>query len=126
MQTKNMHKTTKTLLLIGAGAVTGLANGFFGGGGGMIIVPALLLIAKQSVKSSHATALLVILPVSIVSGLFYINLSGFDWGLTLNVGLGVLAGGVIGSFLLKNISNRIITLLFTAVMAAAGIKLLFF
>ena len=116
----------KFFLLLVMGAITGFINGFFGGGGGMIIVPVLLFLNKLKVKVAHATAILIILPVSIVSSFFYLNFEGFDLGLTVNVGLGVLAGGVIGAFLLKEASNKCITAIFAAVMAAAGIKLLFF
>ena len=45
---------------------------------------------------------------------------------TLNVGLGVIAGGLLGSLLLKKASNKLITVMFAAVMAAAGVKMLFF
>ncbi len=116
----------QVFLLIAMGALTGLINGFFGGGGGMVIVPVLLYVNKLTVKAAHATALLVILPVSIVSGIFYLGIDSFDAGLLLNVGLGVLAGGAIGALLLKKASNTLITVIFSVLMAAAGVKLLFF
>ena len=114
------------LLLLLFGGLTGLVNGFFGGGGGMIIVPVLLLLKKLPVKKAHATAILVILPVCLVSAFFYFSVEGFDLLTTLNVGLGVIAGGLLGSLLLKKASNKLITVMFAAVMAAAGVKMLFF
>lgn len=116
----------KILLFLLFGAFTGFLNGFFGGGGGMIIVPILLWLNHAPVKKAHATALLIILPVSIISGLFYLNLDGFDWSLFWQVGVGVLAGGVLGALLLKKASNHFVAILFALVMLGAGVKLLFF
>ena len=52
------------------GAATGAANGLFGGGGGMIAVP-LLRAQGLEEKRAHATAIAVILPVSLLSFLLY-------------------------------------------------------
>lgn len=92
----------------------------------MVIVPVLFWLNRLPVKKAHATALLVILPVSIVSGLFYLNLEGFDLSLFLQVGVGVLVGGVLGALLLKKAPNGFVTVLFALVMLGAGVKLLFF
>ena len=40
--------------------------------------------------------------------------------------LGVTVGGATGAFLLKKLKSKWITLIFSAVMAVAGIKMLFF
>ena len=60
-----MGKKQITLLII-TGVVTGFCNGFFGGGGGMIVVPMLVLLLKLSPKKAHATAILIILPISVI------------------------------------------------------------
>ena len=53
------------------GLAAGLINGIFGGGGGMIVVPMLVHLLKCLPKKAHATAILIILPLSLVSGIFY-------------------------------------------------------
>ena len=116
----------KAVLLLLFGAFTGFLNGFFGGGGGMVIVPILLWLNHAPVKKAHATALLIILPISIISGLFYLNLEGFDWSLFWQVGVGVLAGGVLGALLLEKASIIIVEVMFALVMLGDGVKLLFF
>ena len=116
------HKVTAFAL----SAAVGFVNGFFGGGGGMLCVPLLLYVYKLPVKKAHATALLVILPLSIISGIIYSTFGAADVGVLWKAGIGVLAGGIAGAFLLKKLSNDIICAVFAVVMLAAGVKLLFF
>ena len=106
--------------LLTAGVFIGVINGFFGGGGGMICVPALLLLGLSN-KQAQATAILIMLPISIV---YYTN--GFvDWNTVLYVALGSVVGGVLGAYLLKNLSNNVLQYIFAFVVMAAGIRMLF-
>lgn len=114
------------LYLILTGVITGLANGFFGGGGGMIVVPLMTFLLKMKTKAAHATALAVILPITIISAVVYFFKGSFDYENGIPSGIGVIAGGVIGAWLLGKLSAKWITRLFAVVMLAAGIKLLFF
>ena len=120
-----MNKKQK-ILLVAFGLTVGFVNGFFGGGGGMIAVPIMTLILKMKPKVSHATALAVILPVSIISAITY-SLSG-DIAIKLSpllfAGAGVIIGGVLGAFLLKKINNKLLIKLFAVVMLIAGIKMI--
>ena len=121
-----MDKKFKNALLVSFGLLTGFANGFFGGGGGMICVPLLIYAAKEPVKKAHATALLIILPISIASAILYFSFGSLDLLVLLKSGTGVLAGGILGAFLLDKMSNDIIKMIFTVIMLIAGAKLLFF
>lgn len=108
------------------GVLAGLANGLFGGGGGMIVVPMLVFLLKMPPKNAHATAILIILPLSLLSGLFYAAFGDFRWQVGLPVTVGVVIGGTLGALLLKKMSSKWVIIVFSAVMAAAGIKMLFF
>ena len=88
------------------GGVVGLVNGFLGGGGGIFAVVALTMFLGLPQKNAHATALLVILSVSVVSAAVYIFSVGLDVWQTLAVTAGVTAGGVLGAFLLKKADNE--------------------
>ena len=112
--------------LICAGIVTGLVNGLFGGGGGMLVVPMLTFLSKMPVKNAHATAILIILPVSALSGILYAAFGNFSLSSGLPVSSGVLAGGIAGAFLLKKLSAKWVSAVFALVMLAAGLKMLFF
>ena len=114
------------LICISAGAISGVVNGVFGGGGGMIVVPMLAKLLKYQEKQAHATAILIILPLSIVSGLLYFVFGNFNFSTGLPVVIGVLIGGVLGAFLLSKLSSKWIMLIFSIIMALAGGKMLFF
>ena len=55
----------RQIAVILAGLAIGVVTGLFGAGGGMLTVPALTFIAKFDEKHSHATAIAVILPLSV-------------------------------------------------------------
>lgn len=123
---KMTDKIKNEIYLILTGAVTGLTNGFFGGGGGMIVVPLLTILLKLKPKIAHATAIAVILPITVASAIIYFFNGSFDLKTGLPSGLGVIVGGAAGAWLLGKLSSRWIVRLFAAVMLAAGVKLLFF
>ena len=108
------------------GVVAGIINGLFGGGGGMVVVPMLVYLLGCKQKLAHATAIFIILPLSIVSGLFYAVFGNFNLRVGVPVGIGVTVGGVLGALLLKKLSSKWVTLIFCLLMAGAGVKMLFF
>ena len=109
-----------------SGAFVGFLNGFFGGGGGMVVVPMLVILLKLSPKKAHATAILIILPISIISAVISVVNGHYDLAVGIPVGIGVVAGGIIGALALKKINNKNLVKIFAFVMFIAGVKLLFF
>lgn len=116
----------QTLFSVLTGASAGLINGLFGGGGGMIVVPMLVALLKKEPKTAHATAILIILPLSIVSGLFYVAFGNLQLNVGIPVAIGVVVGGAAGALLLSKLSSKWIVVIFSVVMAAAGVKMLLF
>lgn len=106
------------------GAATGAANGIFGGGGGMIAVP-LLRSLGLSEKRAHATAISVILPVSLLSFILYAIRGFFDFKIALPTALGSFAGGFLGAKLLSVLPEKIVFLVFTSLQLFAGLWLVF-
>ncbi|MBQ7373774.1 MAG: sulfite exporter TauE/SafE family protein [Clostridia bacterium] len=106
------------------GALTGLANGFFGGGGGMIVVPLMIYLLKIKTKTAHATALAVILPITLISALVYFLSGKFDFKVGVPSLVGVVLGGIIGAWLLGKLSADWLTKIFSLVMLVAGVKAL--
>lgn len=124
---KIVEKTSKKkIIAIVGGCFCGLINGLFGGGGGMIVVPILTIGLSLAVKKAHATALLIILPLSIISAVFYLFFGSGNFEIVLPVGIGVVLGGVLGAFLLKKLSSKWVVIIFSVLMAAAGVKMLVF
>lgn len=121
-----LSKKTKNILTIVGGVFAGLINGLFGGGAGMIIVPLLIFLLGYKTKVAHATAILIVLPLSLLSGLFYAYFGTLRILVALPVSIGVTVGGVIGAFLLSKLSSKWIILVFSLVMVLAGLKMIFF
>ena len=53
------------------GLIAGIINGLFTSGGGLILVPAFLYILKMEPKKARATSIFCILPMVIVTAIFY-------------------------------------------------------
>ncbi|MDR2047495.1 MAG: TSUP family transporter [Clostridiales bacterium] len=115
-----LNEKINAAFLFIAGAAVGFVNGFFGGGGGMLAVP-ILFALRKNIKKAHATAMAVILPLSAVSGVIYFIKGAADIPVLLIAGGGVIAGGVLGAFLLKKIKNEGLALLFYVLMVLSGI-----
>lgn len=119
------NKKNKIYCVI-TGICTGIVNGLFGGGGGMLVVPLLIYLLKYPPKNAHATAILIILPMSILSGIIYASFGNVRPDVLWAVGVGVIGGGIIGALLLSKFSSNVLIIIFSVVMAAAGVKMLFF
>ena len=110
---------------IASGVLVGIANGLFGGGGGMLAVPLLERTGLKE-KQAHATAILVILPVSILSFFLYAFKGYCDFPVLIPTAIGVSFGGILGAKLLKNLPTATVNILFAFLQALAGLFLCFF
>ena len=117
-------KKRRFALKIVFGLIAGFISGFFGGGGGMIVVPFLEKALKKPDKEAHATAILIILPVTIACAAVYLFTRGLDWASGLPASIGVLTGGALGAVALSKFSNKFIRVLFALIMIGAGIKMI--
>jgi hypothetical protein len=112
----------KNLIIVLPALLVGFINGFFGGGGGMLAVPLLTYVLKLEQKKSHATAIAIILPLSLLSATLYFIIGNISYSPAIPfTSLGVLAGGIAGALLLKKISNKNLSFIFYLLMIAAGI-----
>ena len=98
---KRMKKFFMNALIVLVSSAIGFVNGFFGGGGGMLLVPLLEKVMKCPVKKSHATAIAIILPISIAGAITYVINGFFDVGAVISVSGGCVVGGIVGALLLK-------------------------
>ena len=118
-----MKKINK-LRVIAFGALIGLINGFFGGGGGMIVVPMLTKFFNMDQKKAQATALFIILPISLASTIVYLCYKSINIWSGLPVIVGIVAGGVVGALLLNKLKNDILRIVFITFMLIGGIVML--
>ena len=105
--------------------MVGAANSLFGGGGGMLAVP-LLVKTGLDEKSAHATAILLILPVSLLSFLLYVLRGFYNPSVLIPTALGVTAGGTLGAKLLGVLPTETVKKIFSILQLFAGIFLFFF
>ncbi len=117
-----MRRKSETLLKVGGGLLTGFVNGLLGAGGGMLAVP-ILEKSDLEKKKAHASAVAVIMPLSLFSAVLYLingsvtvsdAVKYIPWG---------LLGAAVGTFLLKKLPDKWIRRLFAVFMIWAGIRL---
>ncbi len=109
--------------LYAAGLLTGVVNGLFGAGGGMLGVVVLERMQGLSREKAHATALIVMLPLSIVSIIVYLLRGTLEWNIAPWVALGLVPGSFLGAKLLGRLKGVWINRLFCILMLAAGLRL---
>jgi len=118
----NKKKNVKTMFL---GLICGLINGFFGSGGGIVAVQSMEKIGIRD-KNAHATSLFVILPLSIVSGAVYLMSGNITFnGDTIMLLIGGAVGGVLGALLLNKVKREWVNMIFTLLILASGIRMVF-
>ena len=121
-----MSKTkSSSLYKCAVGACIGLANSVFGGGGGMLAVPLFKQGGMQE-KQAHATAILVILPISIFSFILYAMRGFYQSAVLIPTAIGVTAGGALGALLLGKLPAKTVNFAFACLQFLAGAFLFFF
>ncbi len=112
--------------LLGAGLAAGFLNGLLGAGGGIAVVLAVNKLFKEGTdkNTAFATALCVMLPVSLLSVALYsargsMNVSGF--GVFI---LPAVLGGALGGLLLGRLKTVFLKKLFAALVVVSGILLI--
>lgn len=121
---KNNKKIKGVLLKNCFALLVGFINGFFGGGGGLLCVPTLEKVYKLETKRAHATAIAVMLPLSIVSTIIYLINNYINFELSLSVIVGVILGGFIGAIALKKVKGSFVRWLFIAILFIAGVRMM--
>ena len=115
------EKLTKAV----TGVLVGVANGLFGAGGGTLLVPALEKFLHLETHKAHATAIAVILPLSVLSIFFYLRAGETPWAAIAWISAGGVLGGFIGAKLLNKFTSPWLHKIFGICMAAAAIRMIF-
>ncbi|MBQ6714198.1 MAG: sulfite exporter TauE/SafE family protein [Clostridia bacterium] len=117
---KKPKKIFKNTLM---GILIGIVNGCFGAGGGMLAVP-LLKRNGMEVKESHANAVAVILPITVISAIVYMWKGYVEFSDALPfIPSGVIGAGL-GTLILKKISPFWLKRIFGGFMVYAGVRLI--
>ena len=105
------------------GTLAGLFSGLFGVGGGSVIVPLLILWLGYDERGATATSLAAIVFIAGFAAAaqgVYGNVDVLDAAL---VGVPAVLGVLIGTWLQQRLRQRVIALLFAAVLIASAIEL---
>ena len=106
------------------GFTAGIVNGLFASGGGMIIVPALIHLFKIEDTKARATSVFIVLPMVIISGIFYYKNKFINWKIGLLCGLGGIIGGYLGAKILKRLSKKILRITFTCFLVYVSVRMI--
>ncbi len=106
------------------GLCAGFITGFFSTGGGMIMLPALIYFLKMDEKKARATTVFAILPMVIVASFFYYKDRYFDFSLGLKCAVGGVVGSIVGTRLLKKVSNKFLKVGLIVFLIYAGISMI--
>ncbi len=109
--------------LAALGSVVGLVNGALGAGGGMLAVPFLRGQGLDQ-KASHANAVAVILPITVLSAALYLFRGQVEIKDSLIYIPTGLIGAGIGTLIIKKISPLWLKRIFGGFMIYAGVRLL--
>lgn len=118
-----MNNLKLKLMIIGA--FTGLINGIFGSGGGIIIVLSLVFLIRIEDHKAHATAISIILPISIISTIVYFINNSVPIKSSIFVILGGVLGSYIGAKFLGKIPVNILRKLFGTIIIYVSIRMIF-
>ena len=88
----------------------------------MLAVPALQTLGNMPIKKAHATAIAVMLPMSLLSAIIYTAMGIGNITLGWTSCLAVTMGGALGAMLLGRMSKEMTSLVFYTLMLAAGIQ----
>lgn len=114
-----MRKKGKYLI---AGALAGIANGFFGGGGGSVFVPLLTGYCRLDQRRAFATSVAVILPLCALSAGIYFLRGGLDLMTALPYLIGGAAGGWAGGKCFKGMNMLWLKRAFGLLLIYGGVR----
>lgn len=107
-----------------SGTAAGAANGLFGAGGGMLLVP---LMRRQKLledRELFASAIAIMLPISLVSFVVYYLRGTVDLTAALPYLLGGLAGGLLGGVFYRKVPTTFLHKALGIFILWGGIRLL--
>ena len=114
-----MKKATKFIF----GIMIGLINSLLGACGGILTVAALKKEGLEQ-KKAHANAVAVILPITIISGCYYLLSGHVTFSQSLIYLPGGFLGALAGGYLLPRIPQKMLKRVFAVLVIWAGIRMI--
>lgn len=93
-------------------------------GGGMILVPAFIYLLKMEDVEARATSVFCILPMVVISGIFYYINNYVEWKTGILCSIGGIIGGIIGAKLLNILPTKYLRIAFTIFLIYAAYRMI--
>lgn len=110
----------KAILGISAGIICGL----FSAGGGLVLLPACIYFLKIEEKKARSTTIFSIMFMVVTAALFYYKDIYMEWNISIQCVVGGIIGSILGSYLLKKMSNKYLKIFFVCFLIYAAINIL--
>lgn len=107
----------------GASAIAGGLSGLIGVGGGIVNVPAMHVWMGVPMRAAIATSTFMIGVTAVASALVYFANGLVAPVITAVAAIGIFIGATIGSWKMKNIANRSLKLIFSAVLLVISVMM---
>lgn len=107
-----------------SGITIGIVNVVLGAGGGMLTVPLYKKMGMEQ-KEAQINAVATILPITIISAIIYLLNGNVKLSDTYIYIIPGLLGSVLGTFVIRKTSNKLLTVFFSLFMIWAGLRLFF-
>ncbi len=104
------------------GIAIGVVNVTLGAGGGMLTVPLYKKMGMDQ-KQAQINTVATILPITLVSAALYLLGDKVHFSDAVPYLLPGLAGSITGTFVIKKVSNKILTVIFALFMLWAGVRM---
>jgi uncharacterized protein len=115
-------RETAPALLAGLLAVS-VYNGYFGAGAGVMTLGLVLVTVDDHMARANALKNMLIGASCVMSALVYIIISPVDWRAVVPLGIGMLAGSMIGPLLARRIPARVLRWLAALLGVALAVRL---
>ena len=114
----------RTVKLVVLATAAGAFSGMFGVGGGSVIVPLLILWFAFGEREATGTSLAAIVVIALLATIAQGAYGNVDISQGLLVGLPAVGGVLAGTALQQRVPERLISLLFAALLVVVAIQLL--
>jgi uncharacterized protein len=114
----------RTLKLAVIGTAAGAFSGLLGVGGGTVIVPLLVVWLGYGEREATGTSMMAIILIAALAATVQAFYGNVDPPNAALVGLPAIAGAFAGTALQQRIHERVISLLFAALLVAVAVELI--
>lgn len=104
------------------GTLIGAVNIILGAGGGMLTVPIYRKMGMEQ-KPAQINAVATILPITFISSIIYLINDNVNFSDVYSFIIPGLLGSIVGTFLIKRVSNQALSFVFALFMIWSGVRL---